>query len=209
MDLRVQQARQALIRREGQFQSAQADLEHSNTELKKHEQSMAVLAMSREVLTKIAQLKREETTSKIEQLVSKGLQAVLGDESVALKVIEHTTAKRITYKFALDGRGFSSEDIRNEKGGGVQNLVSFLLTVVLTMMLDKDQSRVFLLDEKFAHLSREYLPATGKLINELSEKLGVQFVEVTHQPELVDCADAVYKFSQNSSGITSAKRVQT
>jgi len=204
---RLEEFQSTLVKREGQLQMAEQELKQSESDVEIVRVYRNTILLSRDILAKIAKLKREETTQKIEKIVSHGLQTVLKDQSVQFKIIEHQTEKNINYKFALEGKGYTSEDIRNEKGGGVQNLVSFILTVILSLMLDKNQTRFFVFDEKFAQLSRNYLPAAGLLMRELADRLGCQFLLVSHQTELEDYADIVYQFTQNSSGITSATRI--
>lgn len=169
---------------------------------------LEICRRSREVLVEIAKLKRQETSAKIEDLVSKGLRTVLGDQTAKLRIVEHQTAKRIAFRFAVETKGFESEDVRGEKGGGLQALLSFLLTVVLSTILDPKKTRFFVFDERFAHLSRNHLPATGQLVKEMCDILGAQILEVSHQAELEERADVVYEFKQNSKGVTSARRAK-
>jgi len=204
---RLAEFQSTLLQREGQLKMSEQELSDSERDVEIVRSHRNTIQLSRDILSKIAKLKREETTQKIEKIVSHGLQSVLKDPSVQFKIIEHQTEKNINYKFALEGKGYTSEDIRNEKGGGVQNLVSFILTVILSLMLDPNQTRFFVFDEKFAQLSRNYLPAAGSLMRELADRLGCQFLLVSHQTELESHADVVYEFTQNSSGITSAVRI--
>lgn len=204
---RLEQFRTELTKRSAQKQMSEDELGEAKADAVFLRQDRQNLQLAREILASIAKMKREETTNKIERIVTHGLQSVLGDDSVRLRVNEHQTKKNISYQFAIDGKGFTSEDIKNEKGGGIQNLVSFLLSVVITLMLSPSRTRFFVFDEKFAQLSRDYLPATGSLLKELSEHLGCQFLLVTHQQELSDYADIVYELSQSKKGITSATRI--
>jgi ABC-type lipoprotein export system ATPase subunit len=57
------------------------------------------------------------------------------------------------------------------------------------------------LDETFAHVSSEYLEPMGQFLREVVDKTGVQIIMVTHQPELAEYADTVYRFS-NKDGKT-------
>lgn len=179
---------------------------------KDREQALATLKStitgSREVLTAIARLKRQETTQRIEQIVTQGLQSVWDDPTVSLTIKEKSTAKRFNWVFSLAGRGYETEDITESKGGGVKCLVSFLLTIVLSLMLNKSHTRFYGLDEKFAHLSPDMQPAMGSFIAELGSKLGAQFLLVSHHAQVDESADRVYRFVQNAQGITSAIRVR-
>jgi len=53
--------------------------------------------------------------------------------------------------------------------------------------------RVMILDEAFAHVSREYRPGLCELLTHLNAQLGMQFLVITHEPELLACAQLAYE----------------
>jgi|TARA_Y100000310_G_C20627424_1_gene786734 DNA repair exonuclease SbcCD ATPase subunit len=61
-----------------------------------------------------------------------------------------------------------------------------------------------LLDEPFKFLSKNLLPRASELLKELSEKLDLQFIMVTHLDELTDCADKTFdvKIKKGVSKVT-------
>lgn len=200
--------RDQLLQQEARAAMNAKELENSLRRMEELRERSQLLAKVREVLTTVARAKREETTQRMELLVSAGLQSVLGDNSVSLRIQERQTKKQFSYGFAMSAQGYVSEDIRNEKGGGIQNLVSFLLTVVLSLMLDPTQTRFFVFDEKFAHLSRNHLDATGKLLRDLAARLGCQFLVITHSPELEEYGDVILELRKDRRGVTSAIKVK-
>jgi DNA repair exonuclease SbcCD ATPase subunit len=58
------------------------------------------------------------------------------------------------------------------------------------------EENILILDETFAHVSDEYLPALGEFLREIVDKTGVQIIMVTHQSQFEEWADLVYRFSQ-------------
>jgi hypothetical protein len=78
-------------------------------------------------------------------------------------------------------------------GGGVADVISFLLRVVVLSLARPRLALVLVLDEPFRHVSLEYLRGCATLLRELNRTAGVQFILVTHKPDLLDAADVVYR----------------
>jgi len=54
-------------------------------------------------------------------------------------------------------------------------------------------SNTIVLDEPFRFLSRELQGRAGEMLKLLSQKLGIQFIFVTHVQDLVEAADRVFE----------------
>jgi DNA repair ATPase RecN len=109
--------------------------------------------------------------------------------------------KQVVYSFLLKDPGHESLDIENSRGGGVVNVAAFLLTIVIQLLLDP-KARTFILDERFAHVSARFVPNIGELLQELAQRMKIQVLLITHQPELAEAADLVYHFTKSRAGET-------
>lgn len=84
--------------------------------------------------------------------------------------------------------------IMDATGGGVVDVCAFALRLscyVLTNAAD-----TIILDEPFRFVSVDLRPRVAGLVKELSEKLNVQFIIVTHDSTIVDVADEVFRVSK-------------
>jgi ABC-type lipoprotein export system ATPase subunit len=88
-------------------------------------------------------------------------------------------------------------------GGSVAVIESFFLRIIC--MLKLKLARFMLLDETFASVGSDYIHNTSKVIKELSNKLGLDILLVTHQPEFQIHADRVYKVHESSNGLSIEK----
>ncbi len=77
-------------------------------------------------------------------------------------------------------------------GGGVVDVVAFSLKIALWTLQQPRSRNCMVLDEPFKFLSKDLLPRASELLKELSEKLNLQFIMVTHLDELTDCADKTF-----------------
>jgi DNA repair exonuclease SbcCD ATPase subunit len=77
-------------------------------------------------------------------------------------------------------------------GGGLVDVVAFVLRVVVATHARPALRRFMVLDEPFRHLSAEHTDGVGYLLRRLAETTGWQFLVVTHQRELAAHADVAY-----------------
>lgn len=156
-----------------------------------------------EVLQQLVSLKREEIQKKVENLVTYGLRSIF-EEDLTFKIVTGTRAKQTTMEMKVVHvvKGTVVEtDILTAHGGGLIQVVALLLRIVVLLFARPSPTRVLILDESLAHLSREYLANAGELLKQLASRLGIQILMVTHSPEFIDYADRVYTFSQKD-GVT-------
>ena len=113
-----------------------------------------------------------------------------------------------TYIFKVDfelRRGQTEVDIYLDKdgelinpmdaaGGGVVDVITFALRVVAWSL--SRSSPVLVLDEPFKWLSAGLRPLAGEILRGVSDRLGLQIIMVTHDPELVEQADRIFTVQQ-------------
>ncbi len=130
----------------------------------------------------------------IEELVSNALQAVF-EEEYKLSISFDIKRNKPEAKISLKIRG-EEVDPCNSVGGGILDIASFVLRIVLYSIQNPKTSNVIILDEplKFLHGKIEN---AMKMIKDLSKKLEIQFIIVSQIPEISECADKVFLVSHN------------
>jgi DNA repair ATPase RecN len=133
---------------------------------------------------------------KIEQVVTAGLHQVFGNRGNLRFVVEKKEGKRGNiYKLKVqktrkDGLVIQG-DVLKSFGGGLANVISFLLRV---MMIKKFRLTPFIvLDESFSNVSANYLPQVSAMLKSLTSKHGFTVLLVTHQARVAEEADAIYQ----------------
>lgn len=132
---------------------------------------------------------------KIESIVTGGLRVVFGKESDLGFVVEKKeTARGYSYRL-LVREGELVGNAMDSFGGSVQNVVAFLLRVILIKRFKL--AKLLVLDENFANVGNEkgysYLRQTSQLLRDLCDKHGFTALAISHQPILTAEADHVYK----------------
>jgi len=164
---------------------------------------VATLVAAQEVLRISAELMHKEVRSKIENIVTEGLRRVFGKKERFFFEIEvkrgRMTAVPMLEK-VINGETRTGE-IKRGHGGGVADITAFILNIVFLLLTPKTP-RVFIADEPFKFVDREYLPQVAEMLKWLNEVTKIQFVIVTHQLELARAADKVFRVTQGKDGVS-------
>jgi len=88
-----------------------------------------------------------------------------------------------------DGQELSPKD---DLGGSIIDIISFVFKIVLWHVSSPQTRNIFILDEPFKFAGRLVLFA-GKILKDLSKELNLQIIMITHETELIDIADKVFK----------------
>lgn len=176
------------------------------TEKSELENKIDLAAKAIVVLQKLVKLKEEQTLVRIEELVSTGLQRVFGDTTYKFNIISRVSRNQIGYSFTIsNSENEEGYNILDGRGGGVANIVSLLLRVIVYLMIDPKGLRFIILDEAFNNVSPKYHEPLVTLIQELSNTLNFQILLVTHQP--IELGDTKYELKREN-GVTTIEQVR-
>ena len=131
----------------------------------------------------------------IEEMVTTALQAVF-EEDYQFVIDFDIKRNKPEAKISLKLRG-EETDPSNSVGGGVLDIASFALRVVLYSIQNPKTDNVIILDEPLRFLHGKIENAM-KMIKDLSKKLNIQFIIVSQIPEISECADKVFLVTHNS-----------
>jgi DNA repair exonuclease SbcCD ATPase subunit len=85
-------------------------------------------------------------------------------------------------------------DPQEATGGGLVDIVSFALRLVTWSL--SNTAPILLLDEPFKWLSANLRPLAGEMLKSLSSKLKLQIIMITHDEEMINVSDKVFRVSQ-------------
>lgn len=196
---RVRRARKDLERRAGEARAIATTGQRLQEEIAQLSRAVANYEKAVGVLSRIGEERQLSTQAQIESLVTRGLHTIFGEE-LSFHMVQSVRAKMPTVDFLVrttlaDGRTVDT-DLLSARGGGLVSVVGFLLRTVILLLSRSKQDTVLFLDETFAMLSQDYVPAMAEFLRELVDKTGVQIVMVTHQAQFSEVADKRYEFSQ-------------
>jgi hypothetical protein len=136
---------------------------------------------AQEVLQLIAQAVQQQAHERLSAVVSKCLESVFEDPYQFHIEFERkrgrTEASLRFLRRELDA------DPLTAAGGGVVDIAAFALRVACLMLHRPRLSRIVVIDEGFKFVSEQYRENVRAMLEELSEDLGVQVIQVTHSTE--------------------------
>jgi DNA repair exonuclease SbcCD ATPase subunit len=156
----------------------------------------------------IIQTVAEQTQKKIEyhisNLVSMALAAVFPDPyTFVLRFVKRREKTEADLLFVKDGNEGSPMDL---SGGGPLDVASFALRTATWAI--KPTRNVLIQDEPFKYVSRDLQSKCSEMLKYLSNKLNIQMILVSHVPEIIDCADAVFEVTHTEEGSSVRTKVQ-
>lgn len=195
MQLRAQRREHDAL--SGEARSVLRRTQEVQEEITRLQEEIAVLDKTSGVLNSIGEERQLKAQDTIEQLVTRGLQQIF-DDTLSFHIIQTVRAKTASVEFVvrttLSDGGLVDTPVMDARGGGLAATIGFLLRVVILLLKRESEGNILILDETFAHVSAEYLPNVAAFLRELVDRTGVQIIMVTHQDELTEDADVVYRF---------------
>jgi DNA repair exonuclease SbcCD ATPase subunit len=150
------------------------------------------------VLVRLASEQQAAVLTFLSDTVSAGLSDVFG-KPMRVEFREDVRASQRVVDVVLI-IGDLECDIPDSVGGGVTQVVSVLTRLVLVYLLRGRRAQFVVLDESLSHLADVYVPAMAEVLYQLSSRLGIQLLLVTHQPDFLEVADVTVELVQGDDG---------
>lgn len=189
----IKELRNRLEQQKGQQFQVQKSLTTLEDELKTSKRSLIRHEKAREIVRKIGLDTQQQLQFHISDITSLALEAVF-DDPYELKVefVQRRNKTECDLKFV---RGDLEIDPIEASGVGAIDVAAFALRITSWSMMQPRTRNTIILDEPFRFLSTNYQERASAMIKEISEKLGLQFIIVTHEEELLASADKVFEVS--------------
>ena len=155
------------------------------------------------VIQELANQARQEFKGEVDGLVTLAVRSVFS-EDFTFDLQMSTDGGRLQCRPVVwetihtdDGDVQSEYTPQDEMGGSVLDPIGVALRVVL-QNFQRNPTRVFfLLDEPMKNVGHgELLIQAGLLLSELSHSLNLQFLIITHEPELMEIADRAWRITR-------------
>lgn len=195
MQQELKALRADLEQRKGRLIQLRQQLEMAQTERKQAKRALWASERAQVIIQQVAQATQQELEYRVSELVTLALSSVFPDPyQFKLRFVVRRGKTEADLLFL---RGEQEIDPLSASGGGVVDVAAFALRVAL-WRLSNGLRPVLVLDESFKWVSSSYLPAAGKMLRSLSERMGVQIILVTHLEPLIEIADKVFRVSKRN-----------
>lgn len=162
--------------------------------LDRHNRQLLLIENAKQIVHTVALKTQRQVEIHISDLVSTALSSVFPEPYKM--VLEFVVRRDKTEADLLFSKGDSQVDPLSSSGGGPIDVASFALRVALwSLEGSKTRRPVLILDEPFRFVSRNLQDRVGLMLKELSTRLGLQFIIVTHEEKLTEIADRSFHVS--------------
>ena len=148
-----------------------------------------------EIMKEVALKTQEQLEYHVSDITSLALESVFENEAYNL-VVRFIQRRNKTECDLLFERDEEEIDPLNASGGGAVDVAAFALRIAMWSMESPKSRNVIILDEPFRFLSKDRQDRASQMLKELSEKLGIQFIIVTHEDTLTQYADKTFVVSK-------------
>ena len=173
-----------------------SQLQQKEEEIKDSKYYLNNLIKARWTLAEVAKLTQQKVSNHIESLVTMAIQSVY-DSNFTFHCdfdIKRNKSECILSIKEKDGRNFTPKD---EDGGGILDVISTALRIVLWTMQEPRSINTFVLDEPGKFLG-DLIEPFGVFIKEVSRKLNIQFIIVSHDQRLKSIGDRIWNVTKRN-----------
>lgn len=172
-------------------------------------QEIRVLQQEDTLLLQVSELFRQMVDAELtdavkltEQLLTEGLQQVFPDQQLSVRSAVDILRGKVSVEFVVAHKhpdGTVTEGVADQSfGGAVTTVLSVLLRVIL---IARRQLRgILLMDETLPAVENRYLPNLVAFLRALGDRMGIDMLVVTHNPQLVSQAPRAYRIKPTASG---------
>jgi DNA repair exonuclease SbcCD ATPase subunit len=155
---------------------------------------------AREITQVVAEATQKEIEFQISNLVSTALASVFPDPyTFKVSFMQRRNKTECDLLFVKNGEEC---DPFSASGGGAIDVANFALRIAIWSI--KKTRNVFILDEPFRFVSVDLQEKCSQMIKEISEKLGIQILMISHLPNIIGSADKIFRV-ENIKGISKVK----
>jgi DNA repair exonuclease SbcCD ATPase subunit len=191
----VDQIKTWLNKQKGKRSQIIEDIDILEVSIKRNERSLIRHTEAAELI-KLAGLKTQEQLQyHISDITSMAMEAVFPDPyDIRVEFIQRRNKTECDIFFVRDEQ---KVDPLSSSGGGAIDVATLALRVACWSMNIPHTRNVIVLDEPLKNLDKKKQELGSQIIKEISQKLGIQFIIVTHEEVLASYADKTFEVTKN------------
>ena len=196
--------RKQLEQLKGAKQLTEQQITDTETTITDLNRSLHFHEKAREIVREVGMKTQEQLQYSISDITSLALESIFEDPyELKVEFVQRRNKTECDLLFVRDGERV---DPLTASGGGAVDVASFALRIASWSMQNPRTRSLIVLDEPLRFLSIDLQEKASMMIKELSEKLGIQFLIITHEETLATYADKEFRVV-NKKGISEIKEL--
>lgn len=202
--MEISKFRKSLENIRGRVEETRETMSAAKSRIRSNTRSLQHHEAARELIREAGRKTQERIQYHISDITSLALDSVFENPyQLKAEFINRRNKIECDLYFERDGERM---DPLSASGGGAVDIASFALRIASWSMARPHSRNTIILDEPLKNLSAAYQEKGSEMLKEVSERLGLQFIIVTHDPVLTSYADRVFEVSIRR-GVSRVKQV--
>lgn len=198
----INELQQKLDRQFGRLEEIESLIKKSKTKLKITRRSLKDHVRAREIVREVGIKTQQQLQYHISDITTLALESIFNDPyKLSVEFVQRRNKTECDLLFERDN---SKVDPLSASGGGAVDVASFALRIASWSMETPKSRPTIILDEPFHFLSQDLQAKASEMVKELSNKLGIQFIIVTHETAFTPFADKIFS-TRIRKGVTRVK----
>lgn len=191
---RIRLLRQRFDQEKGKKAQLEKNIFDLEDKLKQNKRDLRRHDMAREIIREVGIKTQEQLSYHISDITSLALEAIF-DEPYELiaEFVQRRNKTECDLYFTRDG---NKVDPISASGGGAVDVAAFALRIAAWSMMVPKTRNTIILDEPLRFLSQDKQEYASKVISDISKRMGLQFIIITHEEELANYADKKFTVRQ-------------
>ena len=189
----IKDLRNKLEQQKGQKFQLEKSLTTLQEQLHKKKYALIRHEKAREIVRIVGVKTQKQLQFHISDITSLALEAVFPNPyELQVEFVQRRNKTECDLYFTRDG---NQVDPITGSGVGAIDVAAFALRIASWSMTQPRTRNTIILDEPFRFLSENYQEQASIMLKEISQRLGIQFIIVTHEEVLTTAADKVFEVS--------------
>lgn len=190
----IKDLRNKLEQKKGAYNQIQKSLLITQKELQFLQRDLIRHEKAREIIRMVGLKTQQQLQIHISDITSLALESIFPDPyTLEVEFVQRRNKTECDLMFSRNG---NTVDPLSASGGGVADVAAFALRIASWSMQIPHTRNAIIMDEPLRFVSEEYQEAASSMLKEISQRLDIQFIIVTHNEVLTSYADKVFKVSK-------------
>lgn len=175
---------------QGEYKTLYTQQEDSGTAIEQYKEDEVVYSQAVELLSLVQKVTRDKIKDVFEDIVTHALNYIFESDQYSFHLVFGRRGNLQELDFAVQTPDKTEPfDPMDTDAGGVLNIVSLALRIVLMEVASPKIKGFIISDESFANLSGDYVEQGSQFLKEISRKMDRQIIAISHQSKMLDGAD--------------------
>lgn len=187
---------------EGQKETLATQLAENNQRLKDIITEEDTFLKASSLLQSVSEKTRDLSVNKIESIITSALQEIMDNTHLQFVISFENKRNAVAVEFKIRDTQLGTDlDIVHSEAGGIKNVVSTILRLIIIDLHHPKIEGPIVLDEVGANISVEYQERFGKFLKDYSKMMGRQIILVSHHTAVMGAADKEIRLQRENSSV--------